>query len=123
MNNNDQLNLLRIFFLVSGILNIAYALGWSGYTFLGGLISCGVGCLFGAFPVINVIACVLDFIMFNRLSRNDRSGTYSTMQMASIFDIITILTGNIFSMVIGIVGLVMLNNEEVKQDMKSKGIY
>ena len=87
------------------------------------MISCGVGCLFGAFPVINVIACVLDFIMFNRLSRNDRSGTYSTMQMASIFDIITILTGNIFSMVIGIVGLVMLNNEEVKQDMKSKGIY
>lgn len=123
MNNNDQLNLIRIFFLVSGILNIAYALGWSGYTFLGGLISCGVGCLFGAFPVINVIAGVLDFIMFGRLSRNDRSGTYSTMQMASIFDIITILTGNIFSMVIGIVGLVMLNNGEVKQDMKNKGIY
>lgn len=123
MNNNEQLNLLRIFFLISGILNIAYALGWSGYTIIGGLVTCGLGCLFGALPIVNVIAAVLDFITFSRLSRMDRIGTYSTMQFASIFDIITILTGNIFSMVVGIVGLIMLNNEEVKQDMRNKGIY
>ena len=123
MNNNDQLNLLRIFFLISGILNIAYALGWSGYTFIGGLITCGLGCLFGALPIINVIACVMDFISYSRLSRMDRSGTYSTLQFTSIFDIITILTGNFFSMIAGILGLVFISNPEVTEYMKNKKIY
>jgi hypothetical protein len=123
MNNNDQLNLLRIFFLISGILNILYGLGWSGYTLIGGLISCGLGCLFGAIPVINIIASVMDFISYNRLNRMNRSGTYSTLQFAAIFDIISILTGNIASMIFGIVALVFLNNEEVKNEMRQKGIY
>ncbi len=123
MNNNDQLNLLRIFYLISGILNVGCALGWSGYTLIGGLVTCGLGCLFGALPVINIIACVMDFISYSRLSKMDRSGTYSTLQFTSIFDIITILTGNIFSMIVGIVGLVFINNEEFKRDMRSKGIY
>lgn len=123
MNNNDQLNLLRIFFLISGILNIGYALGWSGYTLIGGLVSCGLGCILGAIPVFNIIACVMDFISYTRLSRMDRSGTYSTLQFTSVFDIITILTGNIFSMIAGIIGLIFINNEEIKEFMKNKGIY
>lgn len=123
MNNNEQLNLLRTFFLISGIVNGLYAFGWTGYTFIGGLISCGLGCLFGAFPIINIIACVMDFVAYNRLNSMNRSGTYSSVQFASIFDIATVLTGNVASMVFGIVGLVFLNNDEVKQYMKEKGIY
>mgnify|MGYP001178244930 CR=1 FL=1 len=123
MNNNDQLNLLRIFFLISGILNIGYALGWSGYTLIGGLVSCGLCCILGAIPVFNIIACIMDFISYTRLSRMDRSGTYSTLQFTSVFDIITILTGNIFSMIAGIIGLIFINNEEIKEFMKNKGIY
>jgi hypothetical protein len=123
MNNNDQLNLLKIFYLISGLINVFFALGWSGYTFIGGLVTCGIGCLFGAFPIINIIACVMDFIAYSRLNRMDRSGSYSSLQFASIFDIITILTGNAASMAFGIVGIIFLNNEEVKQYMKDKGIY
>lgn len=123
MNNNDQLNLLRIFFLISGILNAAYALGWSGYTIIGGLVTCGLGCLFGALPVINVIACVMDFISYNRLSKMNRTGTFSMLQFTSIFDIITVLTGNFYSMIAGIVGIIFLNNEEVKQELRNKNIY
>lgn len=123
MNNNDQLNLLRIFALVSGILNIAYALGWSGYTIIGGLITCGFGCLFGAVPVLNIIAAVMDFIVYSRLTNLNRSGTYSSMQFAGVFDIISVLTGNIFSMCFGIVMLIVLNNEEAKQYLREKQIY
>lgn len=123
MNNNDQLNLLRIFALVSGIVNASYALGWSGYTVIGGLFSCGLGCLFGALPVVNIIACVMDFIVYNRLTKMNRTGTYSTMQFAGIFDIISVLTGNVASMFFGIVTLVVLNNEEVKQYLKEKQVY
>lgn len=121
--NNEQLNLLKIFYLISAILNILYALGWSGYTLIGGLISCGFGCIFGAIPVINIIACVMDFVAYNRLNRMNRSGSYSTLQFASIFDIITILTGNFASMIFGIIGIVFLNNEEVKDSLKQRGIY
>ena len=85
--------------------------------------SVGIGCLFGAFPIINIIACVMDLVAYNRLSKMNRSGTYSSVQFASIFDIASILTGNVASMVFGIVGLVFLNNDEVKQYMKEKGIY
>lgn len=123
MNNNDQLNLLRIFALVSGILNIAYALGWSGYTIIGGLITCGFGCLFGAVPVLNIIAAIMDFIVYSRLTSLNRSGTYSSMQFAGVFDIISVLTGNIFSMCFGIVMLIVLNNEEAKQYLREKQIY
>jgi hypothetical protein len=123
MNNNDQLNLLRIFALVSGILNIAYALGWSGYTIIGGLVTCGFGCLFGAVPVLNIIAAIMDFIVYSRLTNLNRSGTYSSMQFAGVFDIISVLTGNIFSMCFGIVMLIVLNNEEAKQYLREKQIY
>lgn len=123
MNNNDQLNLLRIFFLISGILNILYGLGWSGYTLVGGLITCGLGCLFGALPVINIIACAMDFVSYNRLNRMNRTGTYGTIQAAAIFDIISILTGNVASMIFGILALVFMNNDEVKNDMRQRGIY
>ena len=123
MNNNEQLNLLKIFFLISGILNILFATGWSGYTLIGGLITCGIGCLFGAIPVINVIACVMDFVTYNRLNRMNKTGTYNTIQFTAIFDIVTILTGNVASMVFGIVALVFLNNEETKKSLKEAGIY
>lgn len=123
MNNSDQTNLLKIFFLISAILNLLFALGWSGYTAIGGLITCGIGCLFGAIPVINVIACVMDFIAYSRLNQQNRSGSYGTLQFAAIFDIVTILTGNFASMVFGIISLVFLNNDDVKNELKAKGIY
>jgi hypothetical protein len=123
MNNNEQLNLIRIFFLISGILNILYGLGWSGYTVLGGLVTCGIGCLFGAIPAINIIACIMDFVSYNRLNRMNRSGSYNTLQFAAIFDIVSVLTGNSASMIFGILALVFLNNEEVKSEMKQRGIY
>jgi hypothetical protein len=123
MNNNEQLNLLRIFFLISGILNILFGISWIFYTIIGGLVTCGFGCLFGVIPVLNIIACVMDFVVYGRLNRMDRSGTYSSLQFAAIFDIITILTGNVASMIFGIVALVFMNNDEVTRFMKEKGIY
>ncbi len=123
MNNNEQLNLLKIFFLISGILNVLFATGWSGYTLIGGLITCGIGCLFGAIPIINVIACIMDFIAYNRLNRMNKTGTYNTIQFTAIFDIVTIITGNVVSMVFGIIALIFLNNEETKKSLKEAGIY
>jgi hypothetical protein len=119
----EQVNLLRTFFLISAILNLICAVSWGGYAILGGIVFCGLGCLFGAFPVINIIACVLDFIAYKKLNNQNQTGTYSSAQYAAIFDIITILTFNIVSTVFGIIGLVQINNPEFKNYLTQKGIY
>jgi len=123
MNNNEQLNLLKIFFLISAILNILFGISWVVYTLIGGIITCGIGCLFGIIPVLNIIACVMDFVAYNKLNSQNRTGTYGSVQFAAIFDIVTVITGNIASMIFGIIALVFLNNNDVKAYLEQKGIY
>lgn len=123
MNSNEQLNLLKVFFLVSAILNILCGITWVMYTIIGGILSCGIGCLLGFFPIINIIACVMDFVAYGKLANQNKTGTYGTIQFASIFDIISILTGNVISAIVGIIGLVFLNNNDVRSYLVQKGIY
>lgn len=123
MQYNNQLNVLKMLFLISGILNLISALVWIGNTVLGAVAFCGLGCVIGVLPVINTIACVLDFMVYNRLKNNNKTGTYSLIKFASIFDIIVILTFNITSTVFGIIALVMIAKPEVKQEMINRGIY
>jgi hypothetical protein len=123
MNTKELLNQFKIFFLISGIVNILYALGLLGYTFIGGLITCGLGCLFGALPIVNVIAAVMDFISYNRLDKLNRSGIYSTIQFAAIFDIVTIITGNIVSFIFGIIILVNISKDEFANSLKENELY
>ncbi|MCI0449387.1 MAG: hypothetical protein L0Y79_06325 [Chlorobi bacterium] len=104
-------------------MNLLFAIGWIIYTIVLGTFSCGIGCLFGIIPVINIIACVMDFIAYNKLNSQNHTGTYSSVQFAAIFDIVTIITGNAASMIFGIIGLVYLNNGELKNYMVQKGIY
>lgn len=120
---NEQVNLLKIFALISAILNMIFAVSWIIYTLVGGIITCGIGCIFGVVPVINIIACILDFISYNKLNSQNHSGTFSSVQFAAIFDIITILTGNLASMIFGIIAVVFLNNDEIKNYFSQKGIY
>src|SRR4249920_485839 len=114
---NNQLNTLKTLFLISGILNGICAVVWLGNTVLGAVAFCGLGCVVGVFPVVNTIACVLDFMVYNRLNRMNKSGTYNTIRFAAIFDIISIVTCNITSLVFGIIALVIIGKPEVKQEM------
>jgi hypothetical protein len=123
MNNTEQLNLLKTFALISAILNIIFALTWIVYTVALGAITCGIMCVFGFIPVINIIACIMDFITYSKLNNQNQTGTFGTIQFTAIFDIITVLTGNIASMIFGIIALIFLNNTEVKNYLTEKGIY
>jgi polyferredoxin len=119
----DKINLMRTFFLISAILNLITAIVWFLYTILGGLVSCGIGCIMGFLPAISIIATVMDFIAYNKLNVQNKTGTYSSVQFAAIFDIISILTGNIVSMVFGILNLMFLNEEETRNYLIQRGIY
>jgi hypothetical protein len=119
----QQLSTIKIFFMISAIVNIVFSVGWIIYVILGGIVTCGIACLFGAIPAINIIACIMDFIAYTKLNDQNRGGTYSSVQFAAIFDIVCVITGNMASMIFGIISLVYLNNAELKNYMVEKGIY
>jgi len=124
MNNMpSELQSSKTFFLVSGIINILGFLGWGSSTVIGGIATCGVGCLMGFLPVINVVSCIMDFIAYNKLNKLNQKGTFGTIQTAAIFQIITILTGNIVSFIFGILILSYLSKEHVIAFLKEKEIY
>ena len=113
----------RTFFLVSGILNILAFLGWGTTTLIGGIATCGAGCLIGFLPAINIISCIMDFIAYNKLNTLNQRGTFSTVQTAAIFQIVTIITGNVVSFVFGIITISNLNKEEIRTYLTEKQIY
>lgn len=119
----SELQTARTLFLVSGIINILGFLGWGGSTIIGGIATCGVGCLVGILPVVNVISCIMDFIAYNKLNTLNQKGTFSTIQTAAILQIVTIVTGNIVSFIFGIINLNNLGKENVKSFLNEKGIY
>ncbi|MDZ4712884.1 MAG: hypothetical protein SGI89_11255 [bacterium] len=118
-----ELQTAKTFFLVSGILNILGFLGWGTTTVIGGIATCGAGCLMGFLPVINIVSCIMDFIAYNKLNNLNQKGTFSTVQTASIFQIVTILSGNIVSFVFGIITLNNIGKESVKNFLQEKEIY
>lgn len=119
----SELQTSKTFFLISAIINILVLLGWSGTTILGGLVTCGIGCLIGFVPLINLASCILDFIAYNKLEKLDKINTFQTLQFAAIMEIITVLSGNIVSLVFGIMTLTYLGSETNKAFLRDKGIY
>lgn len=119
----SELQTAKTFFLVSGILNILGFLGWGTSTVIGGIATCGAGCLVGFLPVINIVSCIMDFIAYNKLNSLNLKGTFGTVQTAAIFQIVTILTGNIVSFIFGIITLNNLSKEPVKTFLQEKEIY
>ena len=119
----SELQTSKTFFLISGIVNILVLLGWGGTTIFTGLVTCGIGCLFGVVPIINIVSCILDFMAYSKLNNLDTPGTYKSLQFASILEIVTILTGNIVSLIFGVINLNNLNSIAVKNFLNEKGIY
>ena len=118
-----ELNTSRTFFLISAILNLLFAIGYGATTVAGGLASFGCGCLMGFIPVINIVACIMDFIAYNKINNLNQTGTFSTMQFASIMEIVCIATRNLVSMIFGIININYLNNPNVKSFLTERGIY
>lgn len=118
----SELNTSKTFFLISGIVNILVLLGWGGTTIIGGIATCGFGCLLGAIPIINVVCCILDFMAYNKLNSMNKPGIISTMQYTAIMEIVTIITGNVVSTIFGILILTYINNENVIKYLREKGL-
>lgn len=123
MNIPSSISTAKTFYLVSAILNILYGVFWLFYVVILGTATCGIGCVFFIVPVINIVACIMDFIAYNKLNTLTAPGTFGSMQFASIMDIVSVITGNIVSPVFGILTLMNINQEEAKTFMQERNIY
>jgi hypothetical protein len=123
----SQLKTVKTFFLTSGIVNILILLGWSGGSLIGGLagsvFTCGLSCLLVFVPLINIAAYIMDFIAYNKLNGLDKTDTFKTIQFAAILDIVSILSGNIISLIFGIITLSYISEPEVSAFLREKEIY
>lgn len=90
---------VRIPLLVSGILNCLAALWWVS--------TCALSFL--AIPLI--VLAVYEFLAFSKLGGADYRRHADHAKTLQILEICTILLGNVGSMVCGIIGLVMGNQE------------
>src|SRR5437762_569468 len=119
----QELQLSKTFYLISGILNLISVIVWVSYIIIVGISTCGIACLFGFLPVINVVSCIMDFRAMQKLKDLNMTKTYSTMQMAAFLEIATILTANIVSFVFGLLNLSHIKKENVQAYLKQTGIY
>lgn len=118
----SQVQAVGVMMLIGGILGILAGLSMMGYFGLIGAASGGLGCLCCAWPgmylelVWGILATIRGVNMMNR----DDQGPPKTLL---ILQIICIINGDIVNCVLGIVGLVMLNDADVEKYYRKKGFY
>ncbi|MBM4158812.1 MAG: hypothetical protein FJ216_08555 [Ignavibacteria bacterium] len=122
-NIPSELETTRTLLMISGIMNILVIAGWIVATFFFGLGTCGIGCVIGVIPIINIVSCIMDFIAYNKVNTLTQSGTYGSINTAAILEIITVVTGNTVSMIFGIIILNYLAKDNIKSFLQQRGIY
>jgi len=104
-----QLSAIAILTLVSGITNILAGLGWS-LTIVVGTLGIGILCL--PLTILPVILGVFEIIYAAKLLAEPVRTNLS--QTIAILEIVGVLSGNVISLVAGILALVFANDEAVK---------
>lgn len=99
--------------LVSGIGNILYMLFLGSFILVGGIASLGIGCLFLPLVVPPLVLGIFEIIYGIKLMANPMQPTQPSTAIA-IMEIVCILTGNILALIVGIVALIVYNDEETK---------
>ncbi len=123
MNNNKNAGVIKVLFLVSGILNLVTTIVWVLLTVVATVTLTILGCGGVIIALISGAACIFDFICYNRLKNLNRTGTHKTIKIAAVLDICVIFSLNITSVVFGFIILNLLSKPETKQELAEEGIY
>ncbi len=119
----SELRVSKALYLTSSILSIIYGgLGLIA-TIIFGSLTCGCGCVIVILPIYCTIVSILDYIAYDKLNNLNQKNTFNTLQTAAILEVISILTGNIVVTVFGIINLIHLQRQEVKDFLISRNIY
>ena len=101
---------LTIMTLINGILNILYALGFTAAIVLG---TFGIGVLCAPLTILPVILGIFEILYAVKLLSNPPQPVKPSQTLA-VLEIVCIITGNVISMVVGILALVFYNDTSVK---------
>lgn len=107
---------VKIFFIVSLVVNALAALTWMGIVFGAAVATCGIGCLLIVVPAVPVAATVLDAMALAKMGQPPVGGTYGFLKTAAIMDIIAGVVGtSVVPLVMGILILVFLAKPDVQR--------
>jgi hypothetical protein len=99
-----------ILMLISGLLNLLVAIGGG----LGFILSIVLACCSPVFLLPAVLGGFEIYYSTKLLSSSGEKIPFANVQIIAILEICTILVGNVISMILGIVNLVLLNEPETK---------
>jgi hypothetical protein len=118
----SKVETIGIMMLISGIINILWSLGGALIILINltaiGVATFGIGCLcfpILLFPLLQLGLGVFEIVYGMRLmSPAAETVTYGRLQMITILEMVCIISGNIFSLVIGILNLIFLGEPAVQ---------
>lgn len=97
--------------LVSGILNVLAGLIITGTVVVGTI---GFGLLCAPLTILPAILGIFEIVIGSKMMSATGHVRGQTVQLITIFEIVSVLWGNAVSLVLGILGLVFYNSEEVR---------
>lgn len=107
---------VKVFFIVSLVVNAITTLFWLFSVVAAGIATCGFGCLLIVLPAITGAATIFDSMAVTRMGQAPNPGTHSFLKTTAIFDIVSGLLGmSIVPLVMGILALINLAKPEVQR--------
>jgi len=113
------LNNMKTYYLISAIGNGIFFLIGSITVLLTGLSTCGLGCVLGLFPIINIAVMIMDIIAMQKLGERPSRDVYSYLKVTSIFDIVACFA--LIPLIMGVLNLQNLGKPEVYEYFHEKG--
>lgn len=111
-----EIGSLKIFFLVSLIVNAVATLVWVLSVLGVGLATCGIGCLLIVIPAVSGAAIVFDSMALSKMNQAPTPAIHGFLKTAAIFDIISGVVGmSVVPLVMGILSLLYLQKPEVQR--------
>jgi len=111
----EILKTMKTYFMVSAITNGILALIWLASALLLGVSTMGCGCVLVVIPILNIVVLVFDIMSISKLAAPPSPANYSSIKIAAILDMVSILTGSIIALIMGILNFQNLGRNEVKE--------
>jgi hypothetical protein len=113
MTKPSELQTLATLTLISGIVNLLFALAGTIGILIMGAFTLGIGCCFLPFPILQGVAGYLEIRYAQELSP-DPPRVSEPNKTVAIIEIVCVLGGNLLAVVTGVLALVWYEKPEVK---------
>lgn len=103
---------VRTYTLIAGIANAVATILGTIAVFGIGVSTLGCGCLLIVFPILHLLACVIDFLAYARMGQPPAPAVYSIAKTSAIMDLASGFA--IVPLIMGIMKLQLLGDEALR---------